>query len=451
MADDRPSRMTSANLAFLPWVRQGAAAGIDRSRHARRGAAPARVDARRPAARQRHRRPRRCRCACAGRPTWSASTRDRSCAWTRGPAAADFEPNYFAAIEFDRPDFPWLFTPAAADATGAPAAMAVPGRGARNRPASTLRQHGDVAAARARDRRAGAAGRRAARPERVLGLGACAGRRQRRRRRSFARPSVAVRSSRCRACCARACSRPNTDYIACVVPTFELGRKAGLGLDITETELTAPPARAGVVADARARDRHAAGLPPLGSSAPARAATSSRWCRLLKARTVPAGLGSGRSTSASRDSSCRHASPPAPRSTSKARCDRWTRAPPPCPTGTDAPFQTALAQIVNEPGRPKSPTRTPIRCSRRRCTAAGTPRASTVTPGAAPWFDELNLDPRHRGVAAFGTRVVQEHQEALMAAAWEQAAELQHANQRCASCSSSLVVGTSLHTRHFRR
>src|SRR5689334_10948028 len=23
----------------------------------------------------------------------------------------DFEPNYFAGIEFDRPDFPWLFTP----------------------------------------------------------------------------------------------------------------------------------------------------------------------------------------------------------------------------------------------------------------------------------------------------------------------------------------------------
>src|SRR5215208_4379065 len=27
----------------------------------------------------------------------------------------DFEPNYFAAIEFDRPDLPWLFTPAKAD------------------------------------------------------------------------------------------------------------------------------------------------------------------------------------------------------------------------------------------------------------------------------------------------------------------------------------------------
>jgi hypothetical protein len=28
----------------------------------------------------------------------------------------DFEPNYLPGIEFDRPDFPWLFTPAKADA-----------------------------------------------------------------------------------------------------------------------------------------------------------------------------------------------------------------------------------------------------------------------------------------------------------------------------------------------
>ena len=29
------------------------------------------------------------------------------------PRSTDVEPNYFAQIEFDPPDFPWLFTPAA--------------------------------------------------------------------------------------------------------------------------------------------------------------------------------------------------------------------------------------------------------------------------------------------------------------------------------------------------
>jgi len=32
------------------------------------------------------------------------------------PNVTDFEPNYFAAIEFDLPDFPWMFTPARAGA-----------------------------------------------------------------------------------------------------------------------------------------------------------------------------------------------------------------------------------------------------------------------------------------------------------------------------------------------
>src|SRR4051812_11857654 len=34
------------------------------------------------------------------------------------PLAANFEPNYFPCIEFDHPDFPWMFTPAAANANG---------------------------------------------------------------------------------------------------------------------------------------------------------------------------------------------------------------------------------------------------------------------------------------------------------------------------------------------
>ncbi len=52
-------------------------------------------------------------------------------------------------------------------------------------------------------------------------------------------------------------------------------------------------------------------------------------------------------------------------------------------------------------------------------------------------------------MAAFGTRVVQEHQEALMASAWEQARELQQANQRMRQLQLSLVVGMRLHARHF--
>ena len=58
----------------------------------------------------------RSRCGCAGRRTSSASIRTRSCASIRSRTRRDFEPNYFPGIEFDRPDFPWLFTPAKAGA-----------------------------------------------------------------------------------------------------------------------------------------------------------------------------------------------------------------------------------------------------------------------------------------------------------------------------------------------
>ncbi|MEU4446936.1 hypothetical protein AB0K14_19455 [Actinosynnema sp. NPDC050801] len=46
------------------------------------------------------------------------------------------------------------------------------------------------------------------------------------------------------------------------------------------------------------------------------------------------------------------------------------------------------------------------------------------------WVHELNLDPRHRVAAGFGTRVVQDQQERFMAAAWEQVGDVLAANRR---------------------
>jgi hypothetical protein len=74
-----------------------------------------------------------------------------------------------------------------------------------------------------------------------------------------------------------------------------------------------------------------------------------------------------------------------------------------------------------------------------------------VTPGAANWFDELNLDPRWRSAAALGTSVIQQQQEALMASAWEQAAQIQQVNQRMRQLQVSMAVGESLHARHLMK
>jgi len=46
------------------------------------------------------------------------------------------------------------------------------------------------------------------------------------------------------------------------------------------------------------------------------------------------------------------------------------------------------------------------------------------------WIHELNLDPRHRTAAGFGTRVVQTEQERYMDAAWSQIGDVLDANRR---------------------
>ena len=62
--------------------------------------------------------------------------------------------------------------------------------------------------------------------------------------------------------------------------------------------------------------------------------------------------------------------------------------------------------------------------SRRRCTAhrrsarASSPSRWNPSRG---WFEELNIAPHHRAVAGLGAEVVRADQETLMAAAWEQA------------------------------
>jgi hypothetical protein len=66
------------------------------------------------------------------------------------------------------------------------------------------------------------------------------------------------------------------------------------------------------------------------------------------------------------------------------------------------------------------------------------------------WLQTLNLDPRRRIAAAFGTRYVQENQEFLMAQAWEQLGAVQEANRLQALAELAAEVADRLHQRHFQ-
>ena len=53
-----------------------------------------------------------------------------------------------------------------------------------------------------------------------------------------------------------------------------------------------------------------------------------------------------------------------------------------------------------------------------------------VSKASKNWVDELNLDPRHRVTASFGTQVIQKNQEDYMEAAWQQVGKVIEGNQK---------------------
>ena len=231
---------TSANYVFLPWVRQGAASGIQ---------TPDSLDANQ-----------------AGVVSVPVKLRinntddiDRQVR-LHGPGditgidpqqvvrtdprhqATDFEPNYFPAIEFDRPDFPWLFTPAQANADGKlrPWLCLVV---VRKQDGVTLRADRNLLLpvleinppARFEHELPNLSDSWAWAHAQVSGSRRDAGSLEQ----SLAgHPALTVS----RLLCPRRLD-PLTEYLACVVPAFELGRKAGLGLPVqAEDEKELKPA-----------------------------------------------------------------------------------------------------------------------------------------------------------------------------------------------------------------
>ena len=245
--------------------------------------------------------------------------------------------------------------------------------------------------------------------------------------------------------------QPNTDYIACVVPTFDLGRRAGLGEEIKDSDLTA--------ANALTPAWSLTPTPPTSVRLPVyhhwrfrtgEGGDFESLVRLLRAVPAPERLGKRPMDISEPGFGLPSAFPDdAQLSLEGALRPLENPAFAPWPDDAQEPFQVELAKIINAPGEALiiDPDSDPLLAP--PLYGQWHAARSTITRGAAPWFDEVNLDPRHRSVAAFGTRVVQEHQEALMASAWEQSGDLQRANQRMRQLQLSFAVGISLHARHF--
>jgi hypothetical protein len=128
------------------------------------------------------------------------------------------------------------------------------------------------------------------------------------------------------------------------------------------------------------------------------------------------------------------------------------------PSSDFTSFQEDLQEVLEAPDRATTattPTVAPpiygrwhVHTNEETGTPAGSP---SLAPGAAPaWLRDLNLDPRYRVAAALGTQVVQQQQEYLVTAAWEQVAQLNAVNQWLRQKQLAREVTTAIYQKRLQ-
>jgi hypothetical protein len=394
------------------------------------------------------------------------------------PFLTNVEPNYLAHIEFYDEDFPWRYSPAPPDGATrrlAPwlalivlagpetgnAEFTEAGQATRPLPAITVTDPAttlpppDQLGAWAHVHVNGGLDPAVASDDPSTALAALA---------------HLLRTNADNACSRLMCPRlldPGTGYHAFLVPAFETGRLAGLGLD--------PAASPGAL--------HASWGPDYqGRAEPGTLPYYHRWyfgtgdagdfeylVRLLEPRVPDLRVGR-------RDIDVHNsAGPGLPGITTPAELggvlklggalrvperpadvhDTWDEPYP-------HPFQTALAGLLNladdyldqtpaaanaalalpEVEAEVDPIITPPLYGRWH---ALTSRLGTTERN---WVHRLNLDPRFRVAAGLGTRVIQQRQEEFMAAAWAQVGDVLAANAKIRAAQLAREVGHVLQARH---
>jgi hypothetical protein len=360
------------------------------------------------------------------------------------PGTANAEDNELVAVEFARPDFPWLFTPAGADGQDRlrPWICLVVVRRQdgvrivveRDRPLPTLEispparlaeELPDLAEAWAWTHSQAAGG--VATIDDTL--------------------ANKTQQTLSRLLCPRRLE-PQRSYIACVVPAFAIGVKAGLGHTVTaddEASLlpawrTGDPALTSVQLPIYYSWEFATG--PDGDF--------KSLVELLTARELPGSVGI-------RPMDVSNADPDLPRIPAgspdttlglEGALMSLKTQPKDFVTGVGPTFRQALrTRLAPPPASATDPLVSPPIYGARHANQSAVP-ADTAAPH---WLRDLNLDPRSRAVAAIGTAVVQENQEQLMAAAWEQFGAIERANQILRQAQLLRAANESVLRNHLQR
>ncbi|HEY2738216.1 MAG TPA: hypothetical protein VGK45_07405 [Thermoanaerobaculia bacterium] len=345
-------------------------------------------------------------------------------------STVNFEPNYLCGIEFDSPDLPWLFTPAAPVGdllqpwlvliALKPDEFSLPSIAPQPLPAIDVLKI-------------------AALPDladswnwahvQVSGDAALSD--------ALANAPGNVIS---RLLCPRRLDA-ETSYTAFLVPAFEIGRQAGLGLDVTTlhtsdpawTKATAAPLRLPIYYQFQFHTSDAGDFESL--------------VRALTPTVLPAEVGQ-RLLDVSESTPRVHPAGPPPLGLEGALKSLSTE-----PTAWNDPgksgWQTDVETFINHPDasfNPADPDPVVAPPIYGRWHAA----VQAVDRTAAGWVNDLNLDPRDRSAGGMGTQVVQEERTALMASAWQQVDGVRKANDLLRQAQLARAALQQIHRQRFQ-
>jgi hypothetical protein len=351
----------------------------------------------------------------------------------------NFEPNYLSGIEFDTPDFPWLFTPAAPNGDRLRPWVAllvlksteftVPSVAPNPLPTivvQTMSALQDLS------------GSWNWAHVQISGDASLAD--------SLASAPGNVIS---RLLCPRRLD-PETSYSAFLVPAFQNGVQAGLGQDVSAVTTSGP---------AWTQDTQAPLTLPFYFRFDFNTSDGGDFESLVRQLTptvLPATVGQ-------RMMDVQHPDPGIPSAGGPLGLDGALVSVTPNETpwsGADKDaFQAALQTWINQtapatddPTHPnKYPTPPPgdpvvVPPIYGRWQAA----VPTVNRAAAGWLNDLSLDPRDRSIAGMGTQIVQGEQTQLMASAWQQVDGVLQANQMLKEAQLARAVSQQLYRQHLQ-
>jgi hypothetical protein len=334
----------------------------------------------------------------------------------------DYKPERFAFIELDHPDFPWLLTPGSPDpkeclrpwliliVVEKSQATITPPTGKSlpilSCPLKELPPNLKESWAWAHAVYAGAAGLDKKSVESELGKN--------------------PERNLSRLLCARKLEGHKA-YEACLVPAFEAGRKAGLGLPSDEN---APLAHWSFATDADVK------LPvyyhwSFSTGAENLFIKLAKQLQWLEKDAIPPDI-AGEMDLSELGNDMRQYKLPIPSA---------LRITPP-PPETPEPVKDRLQTLLIEP----QGTSIPLPLYGSWHASAGTPQEQLRDH---QWLNAINRDPLYRVAAALGTSVIQKEQDHLIAVAWEQVGEIQRANELLQRKQLACCVTESIHKKRL--